>query len=155
VRFVLWIHLPLLPRARYETQSGLLEADDAAGQRTDNGLLTAVATPTVLLIVIFLADVLIVFRHTGVNDRGGTARTRGGADGVDRDLDRGRDGVTYDRVPASKSSACAAVEWARLDSSQGLTGIVSSKRLLLVVAELVDPLRRRQVLQLPHVREQT
>jgi cytochrome c oxidase subunit II len=42
-----------------------VEADDAAGQRIDNGLLTAVATPTVLLIVIFLAYVLIVFRHTG------------------------------------------------------------------------------------------
>jgi cytochrome c oxidase subunit 2 len=42
-----------------------VEADDATGQRIDNGLLTAVATPTVLLIVTFLAYVLIVFRHTG------------------------------------------------------------------------------------------
>jgi cytochrome c oxidase subunit 2 len=42
-----------------------VEADDADGQKIDNGVLTAVATPTVLLIVIFLAYVLIVFRHTG------------------------------------------------------------------------------------------
>jgi cytochrome c oxidase subunit 2 len=41
-----------------------VEAEDAAGQRIDNGVLTAVATPTVLLIVIFLAYVLAVFRHT-------------------------------------------------------------------------------------------
>jgi cytochrome c oxidase subunit 2 len=40
-------------------------ADEAAGQQIDNEVLTAVATPVALLIVIFLAYVLIVFRHTG------------------------------------------------------------------------------------------
>jgi cytochrome c oxidase subunit 2 len=40
-------------------------ADDAAGQQVDNEVLTAVATPVLLLIVIFLAYVLIVFRQKG------------------------------------------------------------------------------------------
>jgi cytochrome c oxidase subunit II len=40
-------------------------ADDAAGQQIDNELLTAVATPVVLLIVIFLVYVLVVFRQKG------------------------------------------------------------------------------------------
>jgi len=40
-------------------------ADAAAGQQVDNEVLTAVATPIFLLIVIFLAYVLIVFRQTG------------------------------------------------------------------------------------------
>lgn len=39
--------------------------DDAAGQQVDNEVLTAVATPIVLLIVIFLVYVLVVFRQTG------------------------------------------------------------------------------------------
>jgi cytochrome c oxidase subunit 2 len=42
-----------------------IATDDAAGQRIDNEVLTAVATPIVLLIVIFLAYVLIVFRQRG------------------------------------------------------------------------------------------
>ena len=42
-----------------------VDADDAAGQQVDNEVLTAVATPIVLLIVIFLAYVLIVFRQKG------------------------------------------------------------------------------------------
>jgi cytochrome c oxidase subunit 2 len=41
------------------------DADDAAGQQIDNEVLTAVATPVVLLIVIFLAYVLVAFRQTG------------------------------------------------------------------------------------------
>jgi cytochrome c oxidase subunit 2 len=42
-----------------------VDTDDAAGQQIDNELLTAVATPVVLLIVIFLAYVLVVFRQKG------------------------------------------------------------------------------------------
>jgi len=42
-----------------------IATDDAAGQQVDNEVLTAVATPVVLLIVIFLAYVLIVFRQQG------------------------------------------------------------------------------------------
>jgi cytochrome c oxidase subunit II len=42
-----------------------VDTDDAAGQQIDNEVLTAVATPVVLLIVIFLAYVLIVFRQKG------------------------------------------------------------------------------------------
>jgi cytochrome c oxidase subunit II len=41
------------------------DTDDAAGQQIDNEVLTAVATPVVLLIVIFLAYVLVVFRQKG------------------------------------------------------------------------------------------
>jgi cytochrome c oxidase subunit II len=40
-------------------------ADAAAGQQVDNEVLTGVATPIFLLIVIFLGYVLIVFRQTG------------------------------------------------------------------------------------------
>jgi cytochrome c oxidase subunit 2 len=40
-------------------------ADDATGQQIDNEVLTAVATPVVLLILIFLGYVLIVFRQSG------------------------------------------------------------------------------------------
>jgi cytochrome c oxidase subunit II len=42
-----------------------VDTDDAAGQQIDNEVLTAVATPVVLLIVIFLAYVLVVFRQKG------------------------------------------------------------------------------------------
>jgi cytochrome c oxidase subunit 2 len=42
-----------------------VDADDAAGQVLDNEVLTAVATPIFLLIVVFLAYVLVVFRQTG------------------------------------------------------------------------------------------
>ena len=42
-----------------------VESDEAAGQQVDNEVLTAVATPVLLLIVIFLAYVLIVFRQKG------------------------------------------------------------------------------------------
>jgi cytochrome c oxidase subunit II len=40
-------------------------ADAAAGQQVDNEVLTGVATPIFLLVVIFLAYVLIAFRQTG------------------------------------------------------------------------------------------
>jgi cytochrome c oxidase subunit 2 len=40
-------------------------ADDAQGQVLDNEVLTAVATPIFLLIVVFLGYVLVVFRQTG------------------------------------------------------------------------------------------
>jgi cytochrome c oxidase subunit 2 len=40
-------------------------ADAAAGQQVDNEVLTGVATPIFLLIVLFLAYVLIAFRQTG------------------------------------------------------------------------------------------
>ena len=42
-----------------------LAADDAQGQRVDNEVLTAVATPIVLLVLVFLAHVLVVFRESG------------------------------------------------------------------------------------------
>ena len=42
-----------------------LAADDAQGQRVDNEVLTAVATPIVLLVLVFLAYVLVVFRESG------------------------------------------------------------------------------------------
>jgi cytochrome c oxidase subunit 2 len=42
-----------------------VETDDAAGQQIDNEVLTAVATPVLLLIVIFLVYVLVVFRQKG------------------------------------------------------------------------------------------
>jgi cytochrome c oxidase subunit II len=42
-----------------------LDADDAQGQRVDNEVLTALATPIVLLVVVFLAYVLVVFRESG------------------------------------------------------------------------------------------
>jgi cytochrome c oxidase subunit 2 len=40
-------------------------ANDAQGQVTDNEVLTAVATPILLLIVVFLGYVLVAFRQTG------------------------------------------------------------------------------------------
>jgi cytochrome c oxidase subunit 2 len=40
-------------------------ADDAQGQVLDNAVLTAVATPIFLLIVVFLGYVLVVFRQSG------------------------------------------------------------------------------------------
>jgi cytochrome c oxidase subunit II len=40
-------------------------ADDAAGQRVDNGVLTAIATPTVLFVLVLLAYVLVNFRQRG------------------------------------------------------------------------------------------
>jgi cytochrome c oxidase subunit II len=42
-----------------------VDSDDAAGQQLDNEVLTAFATPIVLLIVIFLVYVLVVFRQKG------------------------------------------------------------------------------------------
>jgi cytochrome c oxidase subunit II len=42
-----------------------LDADDAQGQQVDNEVLTAVATPVVLLVLVFLVYVLVVFRETG------------------------------------------------------------------------------------------
>ena len=40
-------------------------SDEAAGQQIDNEVLTAVATPVLLLIIIFLGYVLVVFRQSG------------------------------------------------------------------------------------------
>jgi cytochrome c oxidase subunit 2 len=40
-------------------------ADDAAGQRVDNGVLTAIVTPTVLFVLVLLAYVLVNFRQRG------------------------------------------------------------------------------------------
>jgi cytochrome c oxidase subunit 2 len=42
-----------------------LAADDAQGQRVDNEVLTAVATPILLLVLVFLGYVLVVFREPG------------------------------------------------------------------------------------------
>jgi cytochrome c oxidase subunit 2 len=41
------------------------EADDAAGQQVDNGVLTAIATPIVLFVLVLLAYVLVAFRQRG------------------------------------------------------------------------------------------
>ena len=40
-------------------------ADDAAGQQVDNDVLTAIGTPTVLFVLVFLAYVLVNFRQRG------------------------------------------------------------------------------------------
>ena len=61
-------------------------SEQAAGQVTDNTVLTALVTPFVCFILVFFAYSLIVFRRRGDGGRGGRGDPRrpAGADALDR-----------------------------------------------------------------------
>ena len=132
-----------------------VEADDAAGQKIDNGVLTAVATPTVLLIVIFLGERLtagqgaaIAMTFVGVV----VASTDFGE--VRRTLGRPVEGVRYGLVATGGFAVWGVLYAVAVRATDGLGMILllrASSVLLLIVYVLVRrtsfaPLRDRRAL---------